>query len=318
MRRSSCLLAVVLIGCSGSGADDELPPVSAPAPVTTPIALGPDPDEAVEIPAPPFGLPEAVEVAVRVAPARVTTLVSMTPRSVDPDSLDPFDSVASCSVIEGSGTGPFEVVVADRETESSVRFAAVGSELLAADAASVEVDVEVRLLGGPVRLGSARVTFARVGGSVDQRSGTVVGRTDAGESVSAGFTCSGERAVAAAVAGAGYSVRLRDGLRERTASLSVLDEGAMRCSDPVDADRVVAAVSADAGVPGGGGGALSVSSRPGLSTGASAPADVVLSVLGRTVVLGEATVTLTGAGTGIFSGTSSDGVVVDGAWRCPG
>jgi len=113
-------------------------------------------------------------------------------------------------------------------------------------------------------------------------------------------------------------VRLRDGLRERTASLSVYDEGAMRCADSVDADRVVVAVSADGGVPGGGGGALSVSSRPGLSTGASAPADVVLSVLGRTIVIGEATVTLTGPGTGIFSGTSSDGVVVDGAWRCSG
>jgi hypothetical protein len=257
-------------------------------------------------------------VAVRVSPARSTTLVSMTPRSVDPSTLDPFDSVASCSVVEGSGTRPFEVVVADRESESSVRFASADSEVLEEEAASVEVDVEVRLLGGPVRLGTGRVTFVRVDGAIDQRSGTVVGRTDAGESVSAGFTCSGERTLGDRSMAPGYSVRLRDGLRERTASMAMTDDDAMRCADPVDADRVVVSVATESGVPGGGGGSLAVSSRPGLATGASAPADVVLSVLGRTLVLGEATVTLTGAGTGIFSGTSSDGVVVDGAWRCPG
>ncbi|MGB1382172.1 MAG: hypothetical protein ACPG7T_09895, partial [Ilumatobacteraceae bacterium] len=70
-------------------------------------------------------------------------------------------------------------------------------------------------------------------------------------------------------------------------------------------------------VTGGGGGVLTVTSRPGLATGASAPGDVVVTVLGRTVVLGDAVVTLTGPGTGIFGGVSADGVVVDGAWRCP-
>ncbi len=312
------LLAAALVGCSGASDDESLPPVTAPAPVTAPVVAGPDPDEVAEIEASPFGLPDAVEVAVRVSPARSTTLVSMTPRSVDPSTLDPFDSVASCSVVEGSGTRPFEVVVADRESESSVRFASADSEVLEEEAASVEVDVEVRLLGGPVRLGTGRVTFVRVDGAIDQRSGTVVGRTDSGESVSAGFTCSGERTLGDRSMAPGYSVRLRDGLRERTASMAMTDDDAMRCADPVDADRVVVSVATESGVPGGGGGSLAVSSRPGLATGASAPADVVLSVLGRTLVLGEATVTLTGAGTGIFSGTSSDGVVVDGAWRCPG
>ena len=312
------LLAAALVGCSGAGMEESLPPVTAPAPVTAPVVVGPDPDEVVEVEAPPFGLPEAVEVAVRVSPARVTTLVSMSPRSVNPLSIDPFDSVASCSVVEGSGGRPFEVVVADRESDSSVRITAVGSEVLEADAPSVEVDVEVRLLGGPVRLGSARVTFARVDGSVDQRTGTVVGSTDAGQSLSAGFTCSGERVAEGASSRVGYSVRLRDGLRERSASMTVVDEGVMRCADPVDADRIVVSVPADGGVPGGGGGSLTVSSRPGLASGASAPADVVLVVLGRTLILRDATVTLSGSGTGIFSGTSSDGIVVDGAWRCAG
>jgi hypothetical protein len=309
--------AVVALGCGGADGVDDLPAVTAPPPVTLAPVAGPDPDEVPDVEPVPFGLPEAVEVAVRVSPARVATLVSFSPRSAESSTLDPFDAVASCSVIEAAPGRPFEVVVADPDEESSVRLVADGSEPLPPGAPSVEVGVEVRLLGGPVRFGSARVTFARAGGAVDQRSGTVVGATASGQSISAAFTCSGSRPEVTMGEEAGYSIRMRDGTRVRTAAVVVSEAEGLGCADPVDADRSVVAVSPEGAATGGGGGVLTVTSRPGLATGASAPGDVVVTVLGRTVVLGDAVVTLTGPGTGIFGGVSADGVVVDGAWRCP-
>lgn len=312
-----CVSFLLVAGCGAGDGGDDLPAITAPPPVTAGPVAGPDPGEVPDIEPVPFGLPEAVEVAVRVAPATVATLVSFSPRAADPATFDPFEAVASCSVSESAPGRPFEVVVADPVTESSFRLVADGSESLPSGAPSVEVGVEVRLLGGPVRFGTARVTFGRGDGSIDQRTGTVIGRTTTGRSISAAFTCSGERPVQIGSGDVGYSVRMRDGQRVRTAAVVVSGPESMRCADPVDADRSVVAVSAEGAATGGGGGALSVTSRPGLATGASAPGDVVVTVLGQTLVIGEAVVTLTGRGTGIFGGVTAEGVVVDGAWRCP-
>ncbi|MGB1503668.1 MAG: hypothetical protein ACPHAQ_08210 [Ilumatobacteraceae bacterium] len=152
---------------------------------------------------PPAGLVEAVTISIAGDDRDRADVISV----ANEDEVGLFTSIASCSLVEGSGWFPLEIVAADR-TGSFLRL--WSHTYTPEGLGAIEGELIVRR-PGRVSLAAAVTVFVGDG----ETSGSFTGTTDDGETISGEFECRGPSSTSEAEehADAELSIRVVDDVR---------------------------------------------------------------------------------------------------------
>lgn len=152
---------------------------------------------------PPAGLVEAVTISITGDDRDRADVITL----VNDDEVGLFTSVASCSLVEGSGWFPLEIVVADR-TGSFLRL--WSHTRTPEGLGAIEGELIVHYPDG-TSLGAAVTVFVGIG----ETSGSFTGQTVDGEEIAGEFQCRRPLSTSEAedVADAELSIRVVDGDR---------------------------------------------------------------------------------------------------------
>jgi len=307
-----CLVAV-LVGCSTDSSAPSTSAGSTVPPSTTPPVTEPPPSSTTTEPPPP---PYDVSIDVVVDSAGVDGELEVVLDPSELDVIDPFTRFSSCSGLRAS-VGTYAVTAVDVGADADVSSVTVLTRDRVATAGTYDADVRVEFDDrGPVTaVGTLTLDD-------DLRSGTFVAFESTGERVEGSFRCSGPVGVAVPIDDAStvdgvlsgvevVALLRRDGA-ERVVGLTldtseVVDAEA-RCPD-IDGTADTVIVSVDGGQAIGAINAIELTPEPG--------ATLSMRVGGASYDVMDAAITPDPAGAaGTFSGTTADGVLVDGAYRC--
>lgn len=250
-------------------------------------------------PAAPAGLVDELSVSLTVEELNIDEHVTV----ANKEPIGLFTSVASCSLVEGGGWFPLEIVVSGESfirlssaTPTPKGIGAIEGQLVYQGQSSVPLDAAVTIYVGD---GSG--------------SGTFVGSDDAGRAVSGDFDC-GSAAVSDTALGEAnteLSIRLlqANGIGgQRVRRFGFRTTSAQGCPTNNEASQQWQVDNADHPVGGLVSAAVSFDSPTSQWVGE-------FTIVGETVVV-EALAVSTMPNGLVFSGTSIDGISVDGALTC--
>ena len=250
-------------------------------------------------PSAPAGLVDELSVSLTVEELNIDEHVTVTNK--EPIGL--FTSVASCSLVEGGGWFPLEIVVTGESfirlssaTPTPKGIGAIEGQLVYQGQSSVPLDATVTIYVGD---GSG--------------SGTFVGSDDAGRAVFGDFDCGAAAVsdIAPSEANTELSIRLLQPDEiggQRVRRFGFRTTSTQGCPTNNDASQQWQVDNADHPVGGLVSAALSFDSPTSQWVGE-------FTIVGETVVI-EALAVSTMPNGLVFSGTSIDGISVDGALTC--
>ena len=251
---------------------------------------------------PPAGLVEAVTISIAGDGRDRADVIAV----ANEDEVGLFTSIASCSLVEGSGWFPFEIVAADR-TGSFLRL--WSHTYTPAGLGAIEGELIVH---HPDRASLAAAVTVFVGDG--ETSGSFTGTTDDGETISGEFECRGSLSTSEAEehADAELSIRVVDNDRvdeqrirrlgfraSSTQACPTSSEGTSKRWQIIDAEQPVGGLTTTR---------LLFNSATNQWSGEFKIAQDV-------VVVEELAVAEMQNGI-VFSGMNADGLSVDGALRC--
>lgn len=313
-----CLAAAILAGCSDEGGAPTTSATSTVPASTSPQLAGTVtvPSSSTVAPAPAPAPPYEVSIDVSVDSAGVEGQLAVAVEAGELDEIDPFTRFSSCSGLRAS-VGTYVVTAADADADGDVRSVTVLTSGRVAAAGIHDADVRVEFAGREPVTAVGTVTL-----DDDLRSGTFQAFESTGERVDGAFRCDGPPGVAVPIDDAATV----DGVLSAVEVVALLrQDGAERVVGlTLDTSEVMVADARCPGIDGSDDPVL-VSVAGGQAIGAinefELTADPVaklrMRVGGASYSLDDAVVApdATG-GAGTFAGTTADGVMVDGAYRC--